>query len=404
MLFYSRRYDDYYDIFYQSILSVRDINAVMLSENYLLHCILFFKQALENAAKEEIGMKKNAESEADDSSADENHLEKIGKRLDAFFGIHKGNDGSSRAINLFQSLILFHLRLNNNDIYEWQSNPEGYFLESESDYFDSKIKPAAEAVLVLLLRRYPTMLTMVFSDCFNVAMSSNDVLMKDSLYRSYGCLIADFSGNIDHDSIFHNFICPDAMMCLTNSSSNNGNNHNNNVSRLSNILLARLASVIGSITFYLSPSARGRLYQICVLMLGTHDLVVRMGAVYSLKFLIDDQHFSPSLFKPFLADTLRSLFSVLASTTEWLSKSYIVSSLNVLFENMDKLMDDELPFVIDNLHFLWLQSTVATVRLSLLSILIKVVKILGDRPVSALHSIYPVLLPIVAVVTDPKGE
>lgn len=92
------------------------------------------------------------------------------------------------------------MRLTEDDLEEWDSNPEEWALEEEADSWKYQLRPCAEKVFMDLLSSHRAQLSPLLVQLAGSTSGMTDLFLKDSIYCAIGLGCHDLFGAVDFDS------------------------------------------------------------------------------------------------------------------------------------------------------------------------------------------------------------
>ncbi|CAI6002588.1 unnamed protein product, partial [Closterium sp. NIES-65] len=232
-----------------------------------------------------------------------------------------------------------YLVLTAGDLEEWGLDPEVFYHEQGAVQWKDKLRPCAEALLLLLFEQFkevlsPALMNMLrqcIEACPPPASPDADVpvtpalLLKDACYDAVGVACYDLHDVVDFKTWFTTALLPD-MACR----------HPN-----ARILRRRAAWMVGQWVGKVEGDLCVPAYQALISLLPDEDLVVQLTAVSSLRTLIDDVHFYEDQFAPFLDTAVQLLFRCLQQVSEFDSQLQIVNVVSLIIERMGEKIVSE---------------------------------------------------------------
>ncbi|CAI5946817.1 unnamed protein product [Closterium sp. NIES-64] len=288
-----------------------------------------------------------------------------------------------------------YLVLTAGDLEEWGLDPEVFYHEQGAVQWKDKLRPCAEALLLLLFEQFkevlsPALMNMLrqcIEACPPPASPDADVpvtpalLLKDACYDAVGVACYDLHDVVDFKTWFTTALLPD-MACR----------HPN-----ARILRRRAAWMVGQWVGKVEGDLCVPAYQALISLLPDEDLVVQLTAVSSLRTLIDDVHFYEDQFAPFLDTAVQLLFRCLQQVSEFDSQLQIVNVVSLIIERMGEKIVPLADKILSCLPQVWEQSEgQPLLRIQVMQALQRLIVSLGPQsPIS-----YPLLFPILRYSTD----
>ncbi|KAG0002348.1 hypothetical protein BGZ65_002719 [Modicella reniformis] len=251
--------------------------------------------------------------------------------------------------NLAEILITKYMRLTQDDLEEWDSNPEGWVLEEEADSWKYQL--------------------------------------RDSIYCGIGLGSHDLYGAIDFESWLKGQLSQDVQ----------------NADPSYRVIRRRIAWMIGKwVSVNVSKEARPAVYTIMLHLLRPEEhMAVRLAAAQNLMACIDDWDFEPMTFAPFLKQSVQGLRVLIGEVEEPDSRMRILNCMSIIVERMDEHITPYAQQIIELLPPLWLTATNQNLLQSaILVIMTKLVESLKSQSVG-LHAL---VMPLIRLSVDPSQE
>ncbi|KAF9360714.1 hypothetical protein BGX34_007599 [Mortierella sp. NVP85] len=267
---------------------------------------------------------------------------------------------------LAEILITKYMRLTEDDLEEWDSNPEGWALEEEADSWKYQVRD------------------LTFMMDF-VEMS--DIFLKDSIYCAIGLGSHDLYGSVDFDSWLNGQLTQDVQ----------------NPDPRYHVIRRRIAWMIGNwVNVNISKEGRPAVYTIMLHLLRPEEhLAVRMAAALNLRACIDDWDFEPMTFAPFLERSVHGLRLLMKEVEEADSRMKILNCMSIIVERMEEHIAPYAQQIIELLPPLWQAAASQNLLQSaILVIMTKLVESLKSQSVG-LHAM---VMPLIRLSVDPSQE
>lgn len=238
-------------------------------------------------------------------------------------------------LHLCDIIINWYLRLRPSDLEGWQLEPEEWSNEEDSSSWEYQIRPCAENFYQDLITYFPDiMVPFVMNKISNGLMqndSINNILTKDAILCTFQLSSTALAKNVNFDQLLLDVFIPEG---LKNDLAEN------------KILKRRICLIINEwVGVQCSASSRISIYRLLLDFLkpenSYNDVVVKLAAVQSLRFIIEDWDFQKQDFKPFLNEFVKSLVNLLSNLRLTESKLYIFKTLSVLIERSNPMIDEE---------------------------------------------------------------
>ncbi|KAG9327329.1 hypothetical protein KVV02_007105 [Mortierella alpina] len=288
---------------------------------------------------------------------------------------------------LAEILITKYMRLTEDDLEEWDNNPEEWALEEEADSWRYQLRPCAEKVFMDLLSSHRAQLSPLLVQLAGSTANMTDLFLKDSIYTAIGLGSHDLYGAIDFDSWLNGQLSQEVQ----------------NASSDFRVIRRRIAWMIGKwVSVNISKDARPTVYTIMLHLLRPDEhLAVRLAAAQNLKACIDDWDFEPATFAPYLEQSVQGLKSVMGQVEEPDSRMRILSCMSIIVERMDEHIAPYAQQIIELLPPLWQAAANQNLLQSaILVIMTKLVESLKSQSVG-LHAL---VMPLIRLSVDPSQE
>ncbi|KAF9282312.1 hypothetical protein BGZ68_006073 [Mortierella alpina] len=288
---------------------------------------------------------------------------------------------------LAEILITKYMRLTEDDLEEWDNNPEEWALEEEADSWRYQLRPCAEKVFMDLLSSHRAQLSPLLVQLAGSTSNMSDLFLKDSIYTAIGLGSHDLYGAIDFDSWLSGQLSQEVQ----------------NAASDFRVIRRRIAWMIGKwVSVNISKDARPTVYTIMLHLLRPDEhLAVRLAAAQNLKACIDDWDFEPATFAPYLEQSVQGLKSVMSQVEEPDSRMRILSCMSIIVERMDEHIAPYAQQIIELLPPLWQAAANQNLLQSaILVIMTKLVESLKSQSVG-LHAL---VMPLIRLSVDPSQE
>ncbi|KAG0233322.1 hypothetical protein BGW42_007520 [Actinomortierella wolfii] len=286
---------------------------------------------------------------------------------------------------LAEILITKYMRLNEEDMDQWDSDPEGWALEEEADSWRYQLRPCAEKVFMDLLSSHRAQLSPLLVQLVGTTATMTDVFLKDSIYTAIGLGSHELYNAVDFDSWLAGQLTQEVQ----------------NVDPSNRIIRRRIAWMIGKwVNVNISKASRPIVYQILLhLMRPDESLAVRLAAALNLKICIDDWDFEASAFAPFLESSVHALRRLMGEVEEADSRMKILSAMSMIVERMDDHIAPYAQQIIELLPPLWeAAGDQNLLQSAILVIMTKLVESLKSQSLG-LHAL---VMPLIRMSVDPS--
>ncbi|KAF9169445.1 Importin-11 [Mortierella sp. AD011] len=288
---------------------------------------------------------------------------------------------------LAEILITKYMRLTQDDLEEWDSNPEEWAIEEEADSWKYQLRPCAEKVFMDLLSSHRAQLSPLLVQLVGSTANMTDLFLKDSIYCAIGLGSHDLYGSIDFDNWLSGQLTQEVQ----------------NVDPSNRIIRRRIAWMIGKwVSVNVSKEARPTVYTIMLHLLRPEEhLAVRLATAQNLRACIDDWDFEPATFAPFLEQSVQGLRLLMGEVEEPDSRMRILNCMSIIVERMDDHIAPYAQQIIELLPPLWQAAADQNLLQSaILVIMTKLVESLKSQSVG-LHAL---VMPLIRLSVDPSQE
>ncbi|KAF9971529.1 hypothetical protein BGZ73_005515 [Actinomortierella ambigua] len=286
---------------------------------------------------------------------------------------------------LAEILITKYMRLNEDDMDQWDSDPEGWALEEEADSWRYQLRPCAEKVFMDLLSSHRAQLSPLLVQLAGTTATMTDVFLKESIYTAIGLGSHELYNAVDFDSWLSGQLTHEVQ----------------NADPSNRIIRRRIAWMIGKwVNVNISKTSRPIVYGILLhLMRVEEPLAVRLAAALNLKVCIDDWDFEASAFAPFLEASVRALRQLMGEVEEADSRMKILSAMSMIVERMDEHITPYAQQIIELLPPLWeAAGDQNLLQSAILVIMTKLVESLKSQSLG-LHAL---VMPLIRMSVDPS--
>ncbi|KAF9164301.1 hypothetical protein DFQ27_002603 [Actinomortierella ambigua] len=286
---------------------------------------------------------------------------------------------------LAEILITKYMRLTEDDMDQWDSDPEGWALEEEADSWRYQLRPCAEKVFMDLLSSHRTQLSPLLVQLAGTTATMTDVFLKDSIYTAIGLGSHELYNAVDFDGWLAGQLTQEVQ----------------NADPSNRIIRRRIAWMIGRwVNVNISKTSRPTVYGMLLhLMRAEEPLAVRLAAAMNQKVCIDDWDFEASSFAPFLEASVHALRQLMGEVEEADSRMKILSAMSMIVERMDEHIAPFAQQIIELLPPLWdAAGDQNLLQSAILVIMTKLVESLKSQSLG-LHAL---VMPLIRMSVDPS--
>eukprot|EP00027_Filamoeba_sp_ATCC50430_P004390 CAMPEP_0168548608 /NCGR_PEP_ID=MMETSP0413-20121227/4657_1 /TAXON_ID=136452 /ORGANISM="Filamoeba nolandi, Strain NC-AS-23-1" /LENGTH=782 /DNA_ID=CAMNT_0008578933 /DNA_START=822 /DNA_END=3170 /DNA_ORIENTATION=+ len=239
---------------------------------------------------------------------------------------------STTVVNLCNLIISKLLPMSYSDLAEWSANPEEFEKAAQSDSWQDRVKPCAEALYLKFLGKYRTWLAPQVVQLIQQLLKDNasnntlpSILLKDACYLAIGLGYYDLYDYVNFEAWFSS----DLIKELQSPDPNN------------KIIVRRIIWLIGSWVGKVPKEFRKGLYGLLINLYTAYssDVVVALTIANTLKSLIDDVDFYVEPFQEYLDSTIGLLFQLLGKVEECDTKLQVLSVISIIvYQLEDKIV------------------------------------------------------------------
>lgn len=297
--------------------------------------------------------------------------------------------------NLINLITNWYLKLRPIDLENWNDNPEEWFNEEASMNWEYQIRKCAENYFQDLSIHFNEFISQfIMTKIENLNNNNLDLITKDSILCIFQLSSNSISKKCNFNQLLIEYFIPQALSAPDDINSK--------------IIKRRVCLIINDwLDTKIEPNVRIEIYKFLLTLLSNHtsnDKVVKLNAVQTLKYLIDDWEFRKRSFQSFIDDTVRNMLLLLDFLSSIESKIFILNTLSLLLERTNPLVDEKLLIeIVTVVPILWQKSNSANdmiIKNSLLRILKDLIISLNKNS-SLIHD---VVIPLIPICCDPKSE
>lgn len=292
---------------------------------------------------------------------------------------------------LQDTLIRHDLVMTEDELEEWQHDPEGYLVECEINSFNETLKPCAENLFLSLLTTFRTRLApAVITYINNIlqetagSLETPKILLRDAAYLAIGIgsyELYDYIG--DFIGWYRSQLRGEIL---------------NTDPRLK-IVRRRATWLVGKWVEKIDKTSRKDIYASIYSALCDPDIVIKATAVKALHSLVDDFQFYVQDFIEFLDPYIKKIFELLLNSEKMDTKLQTLNSISVLIEKMEDKILPFAPQMMECLPPLWEKADKSGENLMKIAIIVALTKLISTMGNSSV-GLYPVVLPLIAYSSD----
>ncbi|ANB13326.1 Kap120p [Sugiyamaella lignohabitans] len=298
--------------------------------------------------------------------------------------------------NLLDTVLRWYFRLSYTDLENWSSDPEEFFIdESEMVVSPTKIRPIAVGLYQTMLMAYKDDLTGQVLHFIERTLTIEDdsldaVLIKDTALQAFENGSGSFGDVCDFVSMFRTILAPQALVTSPDQY---------------RIIRRRLCLVFPEWIYLITD--QGILVDVYKILSGfldksnpLNDLVVRLYAIQSLRYCVDNYEFKPDSFAPFTEEVFTAIFELCGILEHIEAKNILLSALSVMFDQLGSVVVPYIDGVLRLLPPLWEDSTDNyIINGVILQTLTNIIAAAKEKSTSC----YPMAIPAIRASIDPSS-
>lgn len=298
--------------------------------------------------------------------------------------------------SLVDMIITWYLKLRPSDVESWSIEPEEWVTEELQLSWEYQIRPCAELYFQELAIYFKDFLSQFILSKIESTLSNPDIdiLTKDSILSVFQLSASAIHEQCNFNDLLNGFFLPQAMK-------NDDPNYK--------IIKRRVCLIINDwATIQCSPETRDTIYKFILELLNpaepTNDKVVRLTALQTLRFMIDDWEFRKRKFAPYLDLTISRILELLNCLEFTECKIVLLNVLALIIERTNPLMNEKILFEIVNMApALWEASNSQDkmiIKVSILRLLRDLTTSLNEKS----DVIHEIVLPLIPICCSPNSE
>lgn len=298
--------------------------------------------------------------------------------------------------SLVDMIITWYLKLRPSDLEAWSIEPEEWVTEEIQVSWEYQIRPCAEIYFQELAIYFKDFLSQLILNKIESTLSNPDIdiLTKDSILSVFQLSATAIHEKCNFNDLLNGFFLPQAMKT-------NDPNYK--------VIKRRVCLIINDwATIQCPPETRDTIYKFILELLNpnepTNDKVVRLTALQTLRFMVDDWEFRKKKFALYLDTTIYRILELLKCLEFTECKIVVLNVLALIIERTNPLMDEKILFEIVNMApALWEASNSQDkmiIKVSILRLLRDLTSSLNEKS----DVIHEVVLPLIPLCCDPNSE
>ncbi|KAK5057687.1 hypothetical protein LTR84_011688 [Exophiala bonariae] len=288
-------------------------------------------------------------------------------------------------LRLMELLVTQYFVLRPADLRDWEEEPDEWERREEeiADAWEFSIRSCAEKLFLDLVINFKELLVPRLLDVFQqyATTSSNNVLLKDSLYSAIGIAAACIEDVLDFNTFLRATLVPEVQMVQPNY----------------NLLRRRTAILLGQ-WVPIKPEVLDRVavYQIFTHLLTSddqlNDQVVQVTAGRQLRMVLDPFEFNYADFQPYATPLLSSLMALIAKTELSETKMALLETVRVAVTKLEGHIEPYAQGIMSMLPQLWAESGEEhLMKQAILTMITAIVNSLGQKSISYHASVLPII-------------
>ncbi|KAI0462730.1 hypothetical protein LJB42_003531 [Komagataella kurtzmanii] len=231
----------------------------------------------------------------------------------------------SLVANLIDLIIKNYLRLRPEDLELWSEDPEQWANDELTNSWEYQIRPCAENFFRDLVTHFQETrnFVLVRINEFDPSPNSNlsEVLTKDALLSAFQLSSASLANDVNFDNLLTSVFIP-------------------LVEQNQPILVRRILLIISEwISINCSKQSRQLIYKLLLSLLqSSQDRIVRITAVQTLRYAIDDYDFDRTDFQPYAEHVIAHLIGLVSAMKLTESKLNVMNVLSILLEQCNSII------------------------------------------------------------------
>lgn len=298
--------------------------------------------------------------------------------------------------NLVELLISWYMKLRPCDIESWSTEPEEWVTEELQSSWEYQIRPCAENYFQDLAIYFKDFLTEFILRKIETSLSDSsiDILTKDSILAVFQLSATAIHNDCNFHNLLTTYFIPQALQT-------SDPNYK--------IIKRRICLIINEwALIQCTPETREEIYKLLLTLLNgaepTNDKVVRLTALQSLRFMIDDWEFRKFNFEPFLNETVYCILSILESLKFTECKIVVIDALSLLIARMNPLIDEKILVEIMKMVPAMWESSNSPDQMIIKTSLLRLMKDLTKSLNGKSTLIHEMVIPLIAVCCDPASD
>lgn len=298
--------------------------------------------------------------------------------------------------SLVDLIITWYLKLRPSDLESWSLEPEEWVTEELQVSWEYQVRPCAEIYFQELAIYFKDFLSQFILNKIESTLSNPeiDILSKDAILSVFQLSATAIHEQCNFNDLLNGFFLPQALKT-------DDPNYK--------VIKRRVCLIINEwATIQCPPETRDTIYKFILELLNpqepTNDKVVRLTALQTLRFMVDDWEFRKKKFAPYMDNTIYRILELLKCLEFTECKIVLLNVLALLIERTNPLIDDKILFeIVTMAPALWEASNSQDkmiIKVSILRLLRDLTTSLNDKS----DIIHEIVLPLIPICCDPSSE
>ncbi|KAG0684450.1 hypothetical protein C6P42_002822 [Pichia californica] len=296
--------------------------------------------------------------------------------------------------NLINLITKWYLKLKPIDLENWNDNPEEWFNDEASLNWEFQIRKCSENYFQDLSIHFNEFISQfIMNKIENLNNENIDSITKDSILCIFQLSSNSISKKCNFNQLLIDYFIPQASII--------GGDIN------SKLIKRRVCLIINEwLDVKIESNIRIEIYKFILNLLSdsNNDKVVKLTAIQTLKYLIDDWEFRKRDFQPFIDDIIKHMLILLDSLSTVETKIFILNTLSLLLERTNPLINEKILIdIVTVVPVLW-QKTDNPNEMIIKNSLLRILKdlIISLNKNSSL--IHDIVIPLIPICCDSKSD
>ncbi|TID30062.1 hypothetical protein CANINC_001348 [Pichia inconspicua] len=301
-------------------------------------------------------------------------------------------------VELVESLINlitdYYLKLRPTDLESWSDSPEEWFNEEMAVNWEFQVRKCAENYFQDLSSHFNEQIsTFIMNKIEQLGNDNLDAISKDATLSIFELSANSIRSKCNFYQLLVDYFIPQALQ-------------SNDIVN-SKLIKRRVCLIINEWFDEKGDSnVRVQVYTFLSNLLAdsNNDIIVKLTAVQTLKYMVDDWEFRKRDFQKFNVDIVKNMLELVNSLSSTECKIFILNTLSVVIERNTPLISNELLIeTVSIVPIFWQNSNSANEMIIKNSLL----RLLKDITISLnkdSHLIHQIVIPLISVCCDYKSE